>query len=194
MAGVASYIQTDIANFSDVSCALQGMEVVFHTAGLIPFSILNTPEAMERVNLKGTKNIVKACKQCGIKRLIYTSSCSVTLSKDTKLHSENIDEFAPYPKVPLNEYIRTKGEAEMAVREANGENGLRTCALRLGPIVGGMNNNKVSKFMMEGNVNRIGRGDFPAAWVTLKSAAEVHLLAESATSQKKLHQLLMFSM
>ena len=112
------------------------MEVVFHTASLIPVSILNTPEAMERVNVKGTKNVIQACQQCGIKRLIYTSTATVTLSKDPTLHTELIDESAPFPKDPLNAYVRTKGEAERAVRDANDEDGLHTCALRLGGILG----------------------------------------------------------
>ncbi len=179
LAGIDSYIQTDIANFSDVSRALQGMEVVFHTAGLLPYNILNTPEAMERVNLKGTKNIIKACRQNDVKRLLYTSSSSVTLSKDPKLRTEGaIDEFAPYPKAPLNAYVRTKGEAELAVREAN-ENKLRTCALRLGAILGGVNNNRAAKATLEGKQKRIKfKGDAHVTWITLKLAAEVHLLAE----------------
>ncbi len=182
IAGVDSYIQTDITNFSDVSRALQGMEIVFHTAGLIPTSILNTPEAMERVNLNGTKTVVKACKETGVRQLIYTSSTAITLSKDARLNTGQMDESSLF-KDPLHAYVRTKWEAELAVREANGENGLRTCALRLGGLLGGRNN-KATKNLMSSRVFKLGKGNFVIGWTTLKSAAEVHLLAEHHLTEK----------
>ncbi len=183
IAGVDSYIQTDITYFNDVSRALQGMEVVFHTAALMPVGILSTPEAMERVNVNGTKSVIKACKETDVKRLIYTSSVYVTLSKDPKLNTEEMDESSPLPKDPLNAYARTKGKAELAVREANGENGLRTCALRLGGLLGGRNN-KATENLMSSRVFKLGKGNFVIGWTTVKSAAEVHLLAERYLTEK----------
>ena len=183
--GVVSYIQTDIANFSDISRALQGVDVVFHTAGLLPTNILNTPEAMERVNLTGTRNVVKACIEGGVKRLIYTSSSTVVLSKDPKCRTEHVDEFTPFPEAPLNAYVRTKGKGELEVRRANGVKGLRTCALRLGGVIGGRDN-KAMKNLMEEKVVRLGKGNYMVAWTTLKAAAEVHLLAERHLAENSL--------
>ena len=180
IAGVVSYIQTDIVNFSDVSRAFQGMEVVFHTASMMPMSILNTSEAMERVNVKGTKNVIQACQQCGIKRLIYTSSTTVILNRGTN-YTKLLDESAPFPKEPLNAYVRTKGEAERAVRDANDEDGLRTCALRLGGILG--RDSYIMKSFMQ-NTPIVGKGDFIFGWTSLTSAGEVHLLVEHYLAEK----------
>ena len=176
ISSVASYIQTDIANYSDVSRTLQGIEVVFHTAGLMPVTVLNTTKAMERVNTTGTRNVVKACKECGVKRLIHTSSCTVLMSKDRSLDILNMDESCPLPKDPMNAYVRTKGEAELAVREAHGDK-LQTCALRLGGLIGGMDNAATQNMMSKDPV-LLGKGWQVMSWTAVSSAAHVHLLVE----------------
>ena len=98
IAGVASYIQADITKPDDMRKALEGVEAVFHVAALTPFSIKNTHEAMMRVNVEGTRNVVDACIANGVKRLIHTSSMSdpVTTAEtfhegctDTLLHQEH---------------------------------------------------------------------------------------------------------
>ena len=176
ISSVASYIQTDIANYSDISRALQGIEVVFHTAGLMPVTVLSTTKAMERVNTTGTRNVVKACKECGVKRLIHTSSCTVLMSKDRSLNILNMDESCPLPKDPMNAYVRTKGEVELAVREAHGDK-LQTCALRLGGLIGGMDN-VATQNMMSNDPVVLGKGWQVMSWTTVSSAAHVHLLVE----------------
>jgi len=181
--GVCSYIQTDIANFSDVSRALRGMEVVFHTAGLMPISVFNTLEAMERVNVTGTRNVVKACQQCGVKRLIYTSSCTVVMSDDPN-RNVLMTESQPLPKFPGNAYLKTKGEAEIIVSEACSDE-LKTCALRLGGIVGGAG--LFMKHIMERNRPIIiGKGNEIMARTTVMSAAHVHILAERYLKERDL--------
>ena len=172
--GVCSYIQTDIAYFNDVSRALQGMDVVFHMAGLMP-NIFITPEAMERVNVTGTRNVVKVCQQCGVKRLIYTSSCTVTMNDD---HSRNLmmTESQPLPRSPGNAYIRTKGVAETVIGEACSKE-LKTCALRLGGLVGGIGN-KAMDYIASKHPVILGKGQQISAWTTVMSAAHVHILAE----------------
>ena len=172
--GVCSYIQTDIAHFNDVSRSLQGMDVVFHTAGLMP-SILITPEAMERVNVTGTRNVVKACQQCGVKRLVYTSSCIATMSNDPS-RNFMMTESQPLPRSPGNAYIRTKGEAETVISEACSEE-LKTCALRLGGLVGGIGNKSMENIASNHPVT-LGKGQEIISQTTVMSAAHVHILVE----------------
>ena len=45
--------------------------------------------------LIGTKNVIDACIECKVKRLIYTSSPSVVFDGVHGLH--NVDETTPYP-------------------------------------------------------------------------------------------------
>ena len=189
--GIVSYIQADITCKSEVLTAAKGMEVVFHTASLVPTSIRNTDEVMERVNVGGTRNVVSACQQQGVKRLVYTSSCSVIFATDSSGYEMlerygDVCESTPLPKDPLNAYAKTKGEAETLVREANddsgSEEGLRTCALRLGGLVAG----KKTPVMRALTNFMIGHGQYYMSWVTLKSAAEVHLLAEGLLARQPL--------
>lgn len=182
--GVTSYIQTDITRKDDISRALEGIEVVFHTAALLPFSIRNTHQAMRQVNVEGTRNVVEACKTNGVKRLVYTSSCSVTMNRSRNhSKSEEIVESVPLPQNPLNAYVETKGAAEMLVRKANGVGGLRTCAIRLSGLMGGRNNPAMPEFVAT-RMRRLGEGNYPMAWTTLKAATNVHLIADQYLTKK----------
>lgn len=184
ISGVASYIRTDITNKDDVARALEGIEVIFHTAALLPFSIRNTLHAMKRVNVEGTKNVVEACAGNGVKRLIYTSTCSVTMSKSRGHNKiEEIKENSPLPEDPLNAYVDTKGAAERLVRNANNDCGLRTCAIRLCGLMGGKKNPTMPEFVTT-HMRRLGKGDYPMAWTTVKAAAEVHLIADQHLASK----------
>ena len=183
IAGVASYIQADITKPDDMRKALEGTEAVFHVAALTPFSI-NTHEAMMRVNVEGTRNVVDACIANGVKRLIHTSSSVVSMSR-SRDHSRNemVEESAPLPEDPINCYTGTKGAAEMLVRRANGVNGLTTCALRMGGLMGGKRNPVMSGFTSS-RVLRVGVGDHPIAWTTLEAATKVHLMADKHLEKK----------
>jgi len=78
-------------------------------------------------NTVGTRNVVDACVQSGVRRLIYTSSPSVTFNGQ---HQTNIDESVPYPKRWLCHYPHSKALAEQNVLNANDNFDLLTCALR----------------------------------------------------------------
>jgi nucleoside-diphosphate-sugar epimerase len=77
--------------------------------------------------LVGTRNVVEVCQELGVPFLVYTSSEDVVFS-ETPVSGG--DESLPYPDKPLHDYVRTKIEGERAVREADGQRGLRTCAIR----------------------------------------------------------------
>ena len=47
------------------------------------------------INVIGTRNIINACKESGVSKLIYTSSPSVIADGN---NLEGIDENYPYPK------------------------------------------------------------------------------------------------
>ncbi len=94
--------------------AMQGVDYVFHLAGII--SIMpGRDEVMRRVNVQGTRNVLQAARQTGVKRLVHTSSIHA-LSRNCE---GVIDERVPFD--PLNsagDYDRTKAEASLAVLQA----------------------------------------------------------------------------
>ncbi len=72
------FIQGDIASSEVCLRACEGMDYVFHQAALgsVPRSIQN-PLASHEANVTGFLNILWACKENKVKRLVYASSSSV---------------------------------------------------------------------------------------------------------------------
>ena len=184
---VCSYIQADITNLDDLISALREsskVDVVFHVASIVPHKIGFAAEDFHRVNTNGTKNVLEACHECGVKRLIYTSSCSVVLSKDHFEVIDNTDESYPLPSNPVNPYIASKQAAERLVRAANGKNGLLTCAMRPSGLFGGTNNATVQALMHSWISCYIGDGKYAIAFVPIDAAARAHILAEKKLSME----------
>lgn len=65
-------LQTDI-----LEKAMEGIDGVFHFAALWLLQCHEFPESAFNVNVRGTFNVIEACKKKNIKRLIYSSSASV---------------------------------------------------------------------------------------------------------------------
>ncbi len=68
----------DIRDPSGVRSALKNVDVVFHLAALIgiPFSY-HSPDSYIDTNIKGTLNILQACRDFNIERVITTSTSEV---------------------------------------------------------------------------------------------------------------------
>ena len=156
--------------------ALTGMDVVFHTASLIPITVEITDDDMYKVNVTGTQNIIEACRVNSIKRLIYTSSSSIVLGKDHTKICENIEESESLPDEPLNTYVKTKGVAETMILDANTQAGVHTCALRLAGLLGGTDN-KVMKHAMSSFIIQF-TGESRISWIGVNSAANAHIFAD----------------
>eukprot|EP00043_Microstomoeca_roanoka_P025343 m.8349 g.8349 ORF g.8349 m.8349 type:complete len:293 (-) comp5433_c0_seq1:236-1114(-) len=91
-------------------------------------------ERVYQVNVQGTQNIINACRECGVRSLVYISTYNVVFNGQTIL---NGDESLPYidDNQHTDEYSRTKTQAEKLVLAANNEE-LKTCALRPAAIYG----------------------------------------------------------
>lgn len=119
----------------DVRRACEGVDTVFHTAAVVDFVGIASPARRKRsvdLNVGGTRNVITAAVQAGVRRLIYTSSNNVVLGRPV----ENADSRTPYPARYADLYSTTKAEAERLVLAANGKGSLATCALRPGGIYG----------------------------------------------------------
>lgn len=120
----------DIADAASLSKAVEGMEAVVHTAGLVGEA--GKREDFIRVNIEGTRNLLEACRGAPIKRFVYISSLSViTGYQDHDGTTEN----APYQPTGEN-YADTKIEAEKLVLQYYREHHLPAVVLRPGFIYG----------------------------------------------------------
>ncbi|MDH3200830.1 MAG: NAD-dependent epimerase/dehydratase family protein [Myxococcales bacterium] len=127
----------DVRRFTDVRSACEGVDTVFHTAAVINTLTLARPEVRRHVyavNVLGTECAIRACKDAGVKKLIFTSSIVVAVDGPIR----DADETAPYvgKKGLPDLYSQTKSEAEKLVLAADDAGGLRTAAIRPGGVWG----------------------------------------------------------
>ncbi|MGE0791972.1 MAG: NAD-dependent epimerase/dehydratase family protein [Sandaracinaceae bacterium] len=116
----------DIREPSDLREALAGADTVFHAASVVDVSLSPHPR-IEEVNVRGARNVVEACVELGVPRLVYTSSEDVLLC-DTPVRGA--DESAPYPARAIHAYVATKIEGEKIALGADRRGGLRTVSIR----------------------------------------------------------------
>ncbi len=102
----------DIRQVGSLIRAFIGCEVVFHLAGII--SILpGKKELLHQTNVVGTRNVVDACLEADVRRLIYTSSIHAVKEPP---HGTIIDETCPYdPDAVLGDYAKSKAQATLEV-------------------------------------------------------------------------------
>ena len=89
---------------------MRGCEVVYHAAGLNVFC-LRDPSLLFEVNLQGSRNVVRAAAEAGVRRVVYTSSAAAL----GEAHGTVGSETSPHRGSFLSSYERSKFEAERAV-------------------------------------------------------------------------------
>ncbi len=168
-------IKADVADRDAVLEACNGIDVVFHTAAIA--AIWGRPDDFYSTNVKGTQNVIDACIENGVKKLVYTSSPSVVYDGKDQI---DIDEDTPYPQEYPALYPQTKAEAEKSVIGANGRDGLCTVSLRPHLIWGPGDTNLIPRLIdraRSGKLAIVGDGKNMVDMVYVDNAADAHLLA-----------------
>jgi nucleoside-diphosphate-sugar epimerase len=171
-------IRADLRDREAVIAACQGVDVVFHAAGVA--GIGGSWEHYYGINTRGTHYVVEGCRRHGVGRLVYTSSPSVTFDGNDQC---GVDESAPYPKRWLGHYQHTKALAEQHVLAANGTAGLWTCSLRPHLIWGPRDRHLIPKLLdraRSGKLRRVGDGTNLVDTIYVENAALAHLQAADA--------------
>jgi nucleoside-diphosphate-sugar epimerase len=114
----------DIADISAVQLAAEGCDAVVHTAGKA--GVWGDAADFQRINVEGTANVIRACREQNISFLVHTSSPSIVHSGGD---IEGADESLPIAEHFTAPYPATKALAEKMVIASNKE-GLNTVALR----------------------------------------------------------------
>jgi 2-alkyl-3-oxoalkanoate reductase len=167
----------DLRDAVAVANACHDVDVVFHCAGVA--GIWGSWEHFHGINTLGTHNIVAACREHEVSRLVYTSSPSVTFDGTDQ---QGIDESIPYPTRWLCHYPHTKALGEQHVLENDSET-LRTCALRPHLIWGPRDQHLIPRLIdraRSGKLRRIGDGTNLVDMVYVENAATAHLQAADA--------------
>jgi nucleoside-diphosphate-sugar epimerase len=167
-------IQGDLADAAAIERAVAGCDVVFHVAAKA--GVWGSADEYHRANVVGTENVIAACREHGVGRLVFTSSPSVvTTGHDIACGNESL----PYPRRYLAHYPRTKAASEQAVLNANGPN-LATVSLRPHMIWGPGDNHLVPRMIERarlGQLRQVGDGTNTTDVTFIDNAATAHLLA-----------------
>jgi nucleoside-diphosphate-sugar epimerase len=89
----------DLSDYKAVINACDGMDIIFHIAAKA--GIWGSYKDYYITNVRGTENIVNACREKNIRWLIYTSSASVVFDgTDIKGSNESLPySYRPLPKL-----------------------------------------------------------------------------------------------
>ncbi len=164
-------VRGDIGDAEAVARAVDGCDAVFHTAARV--EMWGPYEEFYRVNTVGTRNVIAACQQHGVSKLIYTSTPSVVHGGESVA---GIDESAPYPAQFEAHYPATKAIAEREVLAANASS-LATVAIRPHLVWGPGDTSMMPKVIAKaraGRVRLIGPPQ-PVDTLYIDNAVDAHL-------------------
>lgn len=78
-------IEGDVREYSSVVKAVKGSDYVYHLAACSLNSERDKHQIFS-VNVQGTENVMKACLQCNVRKVVHVSSCSALgFSKDPRI-------------------------------------------------------------------------------------------------------------
>ena len=169
----ARIVQGDIADSDLLRAASKDVDAIIHTAAKAGLSV--NYDDYFGPNVTGTENVLSACHDNTIRKLVFTSSPSVTHS-DGDIEGGN--ETLPYPKSYNSPYPATKALAEKQVMAANCPE-LHTVSLRPHLVWGPGDNHLLPKLLERA---RHGRLRLPGPdklidTVYIDNAARAHVLA-----------------
>ncbi len=170
----AEVVQGTLIDPAVVASATQGCDVIVHTAAKA--GVWGSRREYDAINVEGTKNVLEACRNHRIERLVYTSSPSAVFSGRDE---DGINESVPYPTHFLAEYPRSKATAERMVLQAN-DDSLATVALRPHLIWGPGDPHLVPRILdraRRGKLRLLGTRQNLVDSTYIDNAADAHVLA-----------------
>jgi nucleoside-diphosphate-sugar epimerase len=166
-------MQGDLAHRDAVLAAARGCEAVFHNAAKA--GAWGDYDSYHRANVVGTQHVIDACREHGIRRLVYTSTPSVTHRATHPVEGGSAD-GVPYGENLKAPYARTKQIAEKLVLAAN-DASLATVALRP-RLIWGVGDNHLLPRLAEraraGRLRLVGDGGNRIDTTYIDNAAQAH--------------------
>jgi len=126
--GKVHWVAADVTE-TPLEPIFDGADAVVHLAWAIQPS--HDPDAMERVNVLGSRRVFDAARQAGVGALIHASSVGV-YSPGPK--DEAVDESWATDGIPTSAYSRHKAQVERLLDEIAGASPMRVVRLRPGLI------------------------------------------------------------
>ena len=130
----------DVTSLEQCEKAFEGADTVYHVAGIVDISGTKDKQVWS-VNFEGTKNVVAACKKCGVKNLVFCSSVDAIPTSDNVNIISEIDSFDP--DLLEGTYAKSKAAATQFVLDSADEN-LKVCVVHPSCCIGPYDNNNTS--------------------------------------------------
>ncbi len=171
----------DITDRQSIPAAINGCKQVYHIAAMVkPFD--KDPSLFHKVNVEGTRNLLAIALKTGVKKFVFTSSCSVIGPSVKAAMCENDARITPLD----NEYDNTKFLAENIVKEYS-HKGLFTVIVSPSKVFGpcgfethAISVNKVINKFIKGRLSVIPKpGKLIANYCFIDDVIEGHILAMS---------------
>jgi dihydroflavonol-4-reductase len=118
IAGVTKLAQGDVLSEADVSAALDGVDGIFHAAGLVSRDPRDA-EAMWRVHVLGTRAVLAAARAKGVPRIVLASTSGTVAVREDDAAIPNEDSPRPTALAGRFPYYRSKLYAEEEALSAN---------------------------------------------------------------------------
>jgi nucleoside-diphosphate-sugar epimerase len=118
----AEPVMGDLDDRDSLRAGAEGCEVAFHAAAKV--EDWGDPADFERLNVRGTQNVIDACREAGVRRLVHVGTEAALMAGQPLV---NVDEEAPLRPDSVALYSSSKARAERLVRDADG---LETVVIR----------------------------------------------------------------
>lgn len=108
-------VEGDVLDYTSLIRAFNGADIVYHLAGIVSITSAKK-QLLYNVNINGTKNVIDACLECNVKRLVYTSSVHAFV--EPPLGTPIVESTEIDPKKVTGDYAKTKATATLEVKKA----------------------------------------------------------------------------
>lgn len=146
--GLPNAVVGDLLDPASLAAACRGVDTVFHCAGYAHAFASASPDAHWRINHEGTRNLLTAAGEAGVRRFVFLSSVKAIAEPGSSCVDED------WPGEPASAYGKAKRAAEEAVLDAGARYGMHVVNLRLAMVYGCGG---------RGNLERMARG-IAAGW------------------------------
>lgn len=165
----------DVLDRSSLVAAMRNCDIAYHLAG-VNASCLRDPSSLFQVNVIGSRNIVEAAAEVGLRRVVFTSSAATIGEQRGEIGREDGVHRGWF----LSDYERSKFEAEQTVMERGRTLGLDVVSVNPASVQGPGRADGTAKLLIAFLNGRI-RFVVPTrlSLVDIADCAQGHLLAET---------------